>query len=94
MEKKDPPISGRDARTEKWRAIVNELRRNRGEWHEVGTFSPGVAAQIRGGKYGAFLDELDHLSPERQMATHWEVTTRGAGVEGSRRSRVFIRWLG
>lgn len=93
MEFKEPPKSGREARTDRWRDIVADLRAEPNTWAYIGEFSPGVASQIRSGDYPAFIDATDVRSPASQMEMDWEVTTRKAATSG-RRSDLYIRYVG
>lgn len=99
MEFMKPPKSGKEKRTEKWKGIAEALRAAPREWGFVGTFSPGVAAQIRRGEYPAFINEGDHRSQQVQMKQDWEVTTRGnveTTPDGKERrlSDIYIRFVG
>lgn len=92
MEFVKPPPEKKGQRSERWRSIVSELKKNRGEWALVGNFSPGVATHIRRGKYPAFLEGIDHDNPNLYMAAHWEITTRK--TDNGNRNDIYIRWLG
>lgn len=88
-----PPEHKRRILSEKWLAIVTELKTMPFQWGMVGTYSPGTATAIRRGKYAAFLIDMpDDHDPELWMQEHWEVTTRS--VEDKRRNDVYIRYLG
>jgi hypothetical protein len=93
MEFTNPPKSGREARTDKWREIVARLKEEPNEWAYVGEYSPGVAALIRQGTYPAFIDKDSALPAHSQMAMNWEVTTRKAKTAG-RRTDLYIRYVG
>ena len=91
MEFRDPPKSLNETRKEKWKNIIREAKKRRGEWCFVGNYSPGVPAQIRSGLYRAFL--VDDGRPEYlQMQQDWEVTSRY--TETNVRCDVYIRYIG
>lgn len=93
LEFKEPPKSGRDARSDKWKDIAFYLKAEPGEWAYVGEYSPGVPAQIRRGEYPAFIDPSSSLPPRTQMELFWDVTTRKADRVG-RRCDLYIRYIG
>lgn len=94
MEFTDPPPEQRGNRSQKWIDIVRELQKHPGEWAKVGNYSPGVATNIRRGRYKMFLDgwEGDDAQRALYMQRHWEVTTRK--TDDGHKNDVFIRWLG
>jgi hypothetical protein len=93
----DPPPQKRGrGSTSKWKEIVHTLKTEYpGQFAKVGSYSNGVATQIRQGKYAAFVPEnydLLELLAERKhyIDTHWEITTRRKGQA----SDIYIKWLG
>jgi len=91
----DPPPQKRGrGSTSKWKEIVSTLKTQYpGQFGLVGSYSNGVATQIRQGKYSAFLPEdADFLTSSRidYMQRHWEITTRRKGQS----SDIYIKWLG
>lgn len=92
MEFVDPPTKAIQERSDKWKEIVWELRHNRGNWGLVGNYSPGVATQIRRGKYKAFIAEDAIESAEVYMRNHWEITTRK--TNNGNRNDIYIKWIG
>lgn len=94
MEFVTPPPERRGQRSHKWREIVAALKEHPQEWALIGNFSPGVATQIRRGKYPAFVEGWEG-SPEQiqlYMNRHWEVTTRK--TDSGKRNDLYLRWLG
>lgn len=91
MEFTDPPAETRGERSAHWIGVVEQLKANPGQWALVGNYSPGVATQIRRGKYRAFVPQ-DVDAPEVYMSHNWEVTTRK--TDNGNRNNVFIRWVG
>jgi len=91
MEFSDPPMSKRGVRSERWINIVKELKANPNMWAIVGTFSPGVATQIRRGEFPAFVEGCT-IDPKVYMDMNWEITTRK--VSEGRSNNLWIRWIG
>jgi hypothetical protein len=96
MEFADPPPTTKGERSRKWQEKVAAMKTRRGEWANVGNYSPGVATHIRNGQYKAFLDSDNLPSSDSEasayMKVHWEVTTRK--TDDHSRDDIFIRWLG
>ena len=87
-----PPKRGRGS-TSKWKEITHRLKTEYpGQFALVGSYSNGVATQIRQGKYSAFLPEDVDLTNSRTdyMQRHWEITTRRKGQS----SDIYIKWIG
>ncbi len=94
MEFVDPPPTQRGERSTAWIDRVRTMQENPGEWANVGNYSPGVATNIRRGRYKMFLDgfEGDEAQKTLYMKRHWEITTRK--TSDGKKNDVFIRWLG
>lgn len=92
MEFVEPPPSKKGAMSDRWVAVVAELKTNKGQWANVGNYSPGVATHLRRGKYPAFLEGCEHEEHSVYMAAHWEITTRK--TDEGHRNDVYIRWVG
>jgi hypothetical protein len=92
----DPPPTIKGERSRKWQEKVDAMKAKRGEWANVGNYSPGVATHIRNGKYKAFLDPENMPASDSEaltyMRVHWEITTRKTDAHS--RDDIFIRWLG
>lgn len=89
-----PPIKRGRGATSRWKEIVNTLKTEYpGQFAKVGSYSNGVATQIRQGKYSAFLpDDAEFLNASRidYMQRHWEITTRRKGQA----SDIYVKWIG
>ncbi len=94
MEFVDPPVYERKARSDHWLHVVAELKGHKGEWAKVGNYSPGVATNIRRGKYPAFLGGWEGDTDQLMlfMGRHWEVRT--SKTNGGNKNDVYVRWLG
>lgn len=94
MEWVDPPPNRKGARSQHWREVVVALKAQPSIWAKVGNYSPGVATNIRRGKYPAFLGGVDASidDVEMYMNHHWEITT--SKTDEGKRNDIFIRWLG
>lgn len=94
MEFADPPPEKRGQRSTEWIDRVRAMQEHPGEWAKVGNYSPGVATNIRKGRYKMFLDgfEGDEAQRTLYMKRHWEIVTRKTNDGG--RNDIFIRWLG
>ena len=96
MEFIEPEPDKMEQSKEHWAAVVKELMSRPNEYALVGTYSPGVAAHMRAGRYKAFIIECGCSpkcdDPAALMAKHWLITTRA--VAAPRRAQVFIKWLG
>jgi len=87
-----PPKRGRGS-TSKWKEITRILKtKYPGQFALVGSYSNGVATQIRQGKYAAFVPDGMELTASRidYMQRHWEITTRRKGQS----SDIYIKWIG
>ena len=88
-----PPIKRGRGPTSRWKEIVTTLKTQYpGQFAKVGSYSNGVATQIRQGKYAAFVPDDVELTTSRAdyIKRHWEITTRRKGQS----SDIYIKWLG
>lgn len=88
-----PPLGFRQQRAAFWRNAVKELQAMPGQWGKVGEYSPGIATQLRKGKYSYFLDgKPESMEPETWMRSRWDIHAKK--LPGQRRDEVWIRWNG
>jgi hypothetical protein len=88
-----PPITRGRGPTSRWTEIVKTLKtQHPGEYAKVGSYSSGVATQIRNGQYSAFIPDDIMLSASRidYMQRHWDITTRKIG----KATDIYIKWVG
>jgi hypothetical protein len=94
VKQADPPLTSQRRTQTDWAAVAREAKRKKGKWFSVGVFSVGIPNHLRKGVYRQFIDPADPTPPQRQMAQHWDITSRKVHDTDKRRVEVFIRYVG